>query len=846
MALKKSMLSTLLVAVVALVFAGLSFFRVDLLESVDRALYDVGVKFTRAGKAGSVPIALVQIDERSVQRLGPWPWPRHTLAEMITLLSAQGAKVVGVDLPFWGRMPGQGLQEIKAFREKFDSYTFSKKDDGLRSWILENLKELEQHLDSDRKLVESVRQSGNVVLTFLPRGAIGKRETDKGRDALLTRNVLPDAGIPNDLKERVSVPGVLLPIPELSEAALGLGHTASSFERGMEGRSHPLFVFYKGAILPSFPLRLAMAQLGLQPKQGVVEDSQVRVKDTTIPHQQGEMLMDFGLSPEAVLRYSFGDLLQAGKIPPAIKGKTVLIGLDLADDRTQSTPTGARITRTEFFAQAVGSILGRSFLSRPASMVYVEMAVVLGMGVLGLIFFPRMGHFTRPVVMVGLCALLLVAVSTLLSRGLWMKSSYALGCVVFSYLAVTLAEALGEERMTQDSIESNRLLGLSFQSQGLLDLAFDKFRKLPLDQDTKDLVYNLGLEYERRRMINKALAAYEYIQKGGGFRDLADRIPRLKDSDRSSTLGSHAVAVEGTSLGGTPTGETRTSVGRYQIIQELGKGSMGLVYKALDPKINRMLAIKTIRFSDEFDEDVIHEIKDRFFREAEIAGRLSHPSIVIIYDVGEDRDLTYMAMEFLEGDDLEKFITKRHLLPLRKVLDVVGNVADALDYAHREGVIHRDIKPANIMLLQSGGVKVTDFGIAKAISSSRTKTGVILGTPNYMSPEQIMGQKIDQRSDIFSLGVLFYQLLSGELPFHGDNLSSLLYQITQVKPAPIRNHDPRIPRACEQIIEKALTKNPEDRFKNAGEMRRLLSLVASKLDQMRKSRATETGTAPQA
>jgi serine/threonine-protein kinase len=347
-------------------------------------------------------------------------------------------------------------------------------------------------------------------------------------------------------------------------------------------------------------------------------------------------------------------------------------------------------------------------------------------------------------------------------------------------------------------------------------------------------------------MINKALAAYEYIQKGGAFRDLADRIPRLKDADRSSTLGSHAVAAEGASPGETPTGETRTSVGRYQILQELGKGSMGLVYKALDPKINRMLAIKTIRFSDEFDEDVIHEIKERFFREAEIAGKLSHPSIVIIYDVGEDRDLTYMAMEFLEGDDLEKFISKRTLLPLRKVLDVVGNVADALDYAHREGVIHRDIKPANIMMLRSGGVKVTDFGIAKAISSSRTKTGVILGTPNYMSPEQIMGQKIDQRSDIFSLGVLFYQLLSGELPFHGDNLSSLLYQITQVKPAPIRNHDPRIPRACEQILEKALTKNPEGRFKNAGEMRRLLSLVASKLDQMKKIRTTEAGTAPHA
>ena len=231
---------------------------------------------------------------------------------------------------------------------------------------------------------------------------------------------------------------------------------------------------------------------------------------------------------------------------------------------------------------------------------------------------------------------------------------------------------------------------------------------------------------------------------------------------------------------------------------------MGLVYKALDPKINRPLAIKTIRFSDEFDEDVIQEIKERFFREAEIAGQLSHPSIVTIYDVGEDRDLTYMAMEFLKGEDLEKYIDKNNLLPLRKILDVAARVAEALDFAHKSEVIHRDIKPANIMLLKNGRVKVTDFGIAKAISSSRTRTGVILGTPNYMSPEQIMGQKIDARSDIFSLGVLFYQLLTGELPFHGDNLSSLLHQITQKKHPPVRNYNPKIPRACEQIIDRAL------------------------------------------
>jgi serine/threonine-protein kinase len=312
----------------------------------------------------------------------------------------------------------------------------------------------------------------------------------------------------------------------------------------------------------------------------------------------------------------------------------------------------------------------------------------------------------------------------------------------------------------------------------------------------------------------------------------------LKGSDASSTIGSHGDNREVSILADT-SGDTRSRVGRYDILEELGKGSMGHVYKALDPKINRLLAIKTIRFSDEFEEDLIQEIKERFFREAEIAGQLSHPSIVTIYDVGVDRELTYMAMEFLEGENLEKHIIKDNLLSFGKILEIIAEVAKALHFAHKADVIHRDIKPANIMRLRNGGVKVTDFGIAKAISSSRTKTGVILGTPNYMSPEQIMGQKMDLRSDIFSLGVLFFQMLTGELPFHGENLSSLLYQITQVRHPSVRSYNPKIPRVFEQILNKALAKDPKDRFSNAEEMERILRLLVSKMDELRRKKVAQ-------
>jgi serine/threonine-protein kinase len=548
------------------------------------------------------------------------------------------------------------------------------------------------------------------------------------------------------------------------------------------------------------------------------------------------MLVKFDKGQRDLLRYSFVDVVGAAHGPPAIKGRIGLVGLTFRGSGTVVTPFSKTTSQVAFLGCVLDSILNKRFFTRPSFMPYVEGVAILLLGALAAFIFPGMGPFTRLAWMIGLAFLCVASGFVIMAfLDVWVKTATTALSVAGVYLVVTGIHVSITERATRESMESNRLLGLSFQSQGLLDLAFDKFRKLPLDPETKDLIYNLGLEYEQKRVVNKALAVYEYINKGGGFRDLDERILRLKE-DKSSTLGSHNQVRQPSFIDDLGEEEI-TSVGRYKIVETLGRGSMGLVYKALDPKINRLLAIKTIRFSDEFDEDVIQEIKDRFFREAEIAGQLSHPSIVTIYDLGDDRDLTYMAMEYLEGEDLENFITRNNLLPLQKVLHVVAGVADALDFAHKADVIHRDIKPANIMLLKSGGIKVTDFGIAKAISSSRTKTGVILGTPNYMSPEQIMGQKIDPRSDIFSLGVLFFQLLTGQLPFQGDNLSSLLYQITQVRHPHLGHYNAKIPKACEQIIDKALAKNPRERFQSAAEFARFLRMLASKIDEMRRRKA---------
>jgi serine/threonine protein kinase len=254
-------------------------------------------------------------------------------------------------------------------------------------------------------------------------------------------------------------------------------------------------------------------------------------------------------------------------------------------------------------------------------------------------------------------------------------------------------------------------------------------------------------------------------------------------------------------------------LGRYQVEKELGKGAMGVVYLGRDPKIGRVVAIKTMALAQEFEPDELTEVKERFFREAETAGRLSHPNIVTIYDAGEEHDLCYIAMELLKGEDLAPFTKPDHLLRIDKVISIVGRVADALGYAHKQGVVHRDIKPANVMYdPQSDSVKVTDFGIARLTDSSKTKTGMVLGTPSFMSPEQLAGKKVDGRSDLFSLAGTLFQLLCGRLPFEGESMAQLMFKISNEMPPDLRTINPKVPPGLVAFIARAMAKQPEARF----------------------------------
>ena len=255
-------------------------------------------------------------------------------------------------------------------------------------------------------------------------------------------------------------------------------------------------------------------------------------------------------------------------------------------------------------------------------------------------------------------------------------------------------------------------------------------------------------------------------------------------------------------------------LGRYEVLGELGQGAMGVVYKARDPLIDRVVAIKTINLGLAMDEK--EEYEGRFYQEAKAAGRLNHPNIVTIYDVGRSGDVAYIAMEFLEGRELRDVLKEGTLLPVVQVLNIVAQVAQGLAYAHEHDIIHRDVKPSNIMVIRDGNVKITDFGIARMASSSvRTQTGMVLGSPKYMSPEQVMGKNIDQRSDIFSLGVMLYEMLTGQAPFDGENVNAIMYQTLNAITPPPSTLNPSVPEMVNFIVAKALAKGVEDRYQNA-------------------------------
>jgi eukaryotic-like serine/threonine-protein kinase len=843
----------------------------DGFQGLERYAYDLGVR--SRDRAPSDKVAIIAIDEESIRMLGRFPWPRNLHADMMERLREGGARAVGNSVLFTEAQEDPGLAyineiagmigqsavaaapaEIEAHRNalkdlagrnkavaplasSFASSALATKFPEDLAAITGKIEEARGMLSVDKALAESLAQGPPNVLamTFaalgMPSGKPDQPLPDYVRRNALTNvvdrvNARSNGWLPVPTQE-----GVAVPVPELGAVAAGIGHLTSTLDVDGANRFEALVLQHFDETYGSLALMLAAQALNLKPG-----DIEVRLGEGIamggLEIKTGPELLMYthyygeqdGKPPFPI--DSFVDVLRGDVPPSAYKDKVVLIGpaaQGIAD--SFPTPVSPAMLPVEILAHTVSTILQQDYYTRPDWAGWAELLLLIIATAYLAAVLPRLSPGLGFGVTGALAVALVVTELALMSgSALWLKLMIPAVLLVTGHLFMTvkrlrLTEMLKVSSEAEGS-ESNKMLGLAFQGQGQLDMAWEKFRRVqPADDKLLDLMYNLALDFERKRQFNKAESVFQHIATvNPKFRDVEQKTARAKKMSETVILGGGGGHPGGTMILDASSTE-KPMLGRYQVEKELGKGAMGVVYMGKDPKINRTVAIKTMALTQEFEADELAGVKERFFREAETAGRLNHPHIVQIYDAGEEHDLCYIAMEFLKGHDLVRHTKPNALLPIPEVVRVVADAADALDYAHQQGVVHRDIKPANLMwLTDSKAIKLTDFGIARITDSSKTKTGMVLGTPSYMSPEQLSGKKVDGRSDLFSLGVTLYQLLTGTLPFTADSMATLMFKIANEPHPAAQSARPDLPAPLNAVIDKALHKDLNQRYQRGSEM----------------------------
>ncbi|WP_211251810.1 CHASE2 domain-containing serine/threonine-protein kinase [Andreprevotia chitinilytica] len=789
-----------------------------LISGIESRAYDAGVRMT--SRTPNDKIAIIAIDQQSLDNIGRWPWSREIHAQFIDKLAAAQPRVLASTIFFTEPQKDRGLVALQKLKTRVDAQAASFPAD-----FPQELNASIAALDVDKQLANSIAHAGNVMLPMLFQVGESKGAQDKPLPDFVSKTRL-DAGRDAANSWPISVNAAVWPIPEIGSKAIGVAGEAELPDVDGVVRTIPLAVRYYDQIFPTYPLLGAAYGLNLKAKDiKLVPGESLSLGNVHIPISPDATFRPYfyrgadGASPFQV--DSFYDVY-AGKIPvEKYRGKIVLIGATaLGVGASLVTPVSAAEPPVLLAANTLSALLEQHYFVSPWWAVLASLIVTLLVAVYLTVALPRLKAGAGAGITGGVFLLLVAAHFVLMTQAmLWVPLVGPGLLLLVGHGVLTTKRYLmteeKEQKSSADSAESNRMLGLAFQGQGQLDLAFDKFRKVPLDDGMLEILYNLALDFERKRQFNKAENVYRYMAGfNPKFKDLEAKLKRAQQLSETVILGGGGSSPGGTVL--LAGGEVeKPMLGRYQVTKELGKGAMGVVYQGTDPKIGRVVAIKTMALGQEFEADMLQEARERFFREAETAGRLNHPNIVTIFDAGEEHDLCYIAMEFLKGRDLTPYIKAGQLLPLLDVLAIVRQVADALDYAHKQNVVHRDIKPANIMYEpETKTVKVTDFGIARITDSSKTKTGMVLGTPSYMSPEQLSGHKIDGRSDLFSLGVMLYQLSAGALPFTGDSMAELMYRIANTDPTDPRTLNPKMPGMLAAIIMKALQKNIDTRFQS--------------------------------
>jgi CHASE2 domain-containing sensor protein/tRNA A-37 threonylcarbamoyl transferase component Bud32 len=826
----------------------------------------------RGTHRSSPQVVIVAVDEKSIQRFGPTAWPRDEWVPLIERLAKAGTKVIGIDFTF-------GSLEREAAHNQLFAAAMKKAGNVVFGYEFTN--------------VGDPSPSGTPPSATLQSNALARAET----------GALPPA------------PSLIEPEPVLAQAAAALGHVFTVAGEDGKIRVLPLLIQHGGRAYPSLALQLARVYMGTPPEQVEARGDLVTLGALDIPvSPSGEVLLNWPAAGEkAFPQYSFLDVVR-GDVPDEVfSGKAVLVAGTAAGLDDRDFPFAVEAPGVLLHATFLDNAFRFDFVRAPVWAWLLEWGLFFAVCGLGVWLMPRVS--TR-VLLVGVpvLALLLLGVAGFLfvQKGIWLKVVYPCLALVAPLALMAALRLTASERETRDVAaekeENQKLLGLSFQEKGMLDMALATFNKLPLTNDMKLVYLNLGLDYENRGQRDKAYLVYKKVfDVDPRFEDVAPRMERLSQAGAGvSIFGAatgHLAGPTAVPIGATPpptatpqltgaaplppsmlaslppstpapvtpdeaptalapsaratpapgtfqeaAGQTSlptqvaphaapthrapptvagapptitplpggpvmpgSRFGRYAVERHLGRGGMGDVYLVRDTVINRQAALKTIRPDTDLDAKQVIEMRQRFYREAQTAGKLSSPYIVTVYDVGEDLGMSYIVMEYVEGQTLTQWMKKQRF-SVPQIKHVIYHAGLALAFAHENGVFHRDVKPDNIMLSKIGAVKVMDFGIARVVESSLTKTGSVMGTPAYMSPEQVHGQKIDGRSDTFSLGVILYELLTGSKPFKGDTMPSLMFAIMKDEPPPPSTVDANIAPVWDEILKKALAKNRDERY----------------------------------
>ena len=475
----------------------------------------------------------------------------------------------------------------------------------------------------------------------------------------------------------------------------------------------------------------------------------------------------------------------------SLQDATVFVDSDLPFvDSVAMLPSGQLVTISEITATLLADVENNRTISTPTSVKAMEYLIPAMLAIVAVLFLPDRNRRDITVLTISVVAILLLVEAVLLF-GLQIRLDLGRPMLIFVGVAVLSAWLVVDvKKVSGDAFKK----GADFMAAGRLEPAFAEFRRCNPSETVAAVMYKLSLAFEQQAKPERAEAVLEWMKRTQGSR-VINESPLKKTS-------------------GTP-----ERLGRYVIERRIGRGAMGAVYLAKDPRINRAVAVKVISIEKEFEDEELKEARLRFYREAESAGRLTHPNIITVFDAGEDKGLAYIAMEYIPGIPLRDFTDPKRLLAPKRALELAAATAEGLDYAHNQGVIHRDIKPANLLYNpKDGTIKISDFGVARMTDNNKTKTGIVLGTPMYMSPEQLGADNLTGLSDLFSLGVTLYELLVGEVPFKATNIAVLMTKITTEDPAPISSRRAGIAPSVDAVLAKALAKRPQDRFSCGAEM----------------------------